>query len=329
MRGTEVDASLAVTLVHELTHVLQDQTFGLDGLVDEEATSGEAFALRALVEGDAVRIEDRYIAEELTDEEVAEIDGTNEEGLEELDEEAIPESLQAFFGLPYVLGGGLMASLEADGGEDAVDEAFEDPPRSEEHLVDPLSYLDDDEVLEVALPPTEEGDEVLDEGDFGAASLYIVLAQRVPVLDALDAVLGWGGDAYVDVVRDGTSCVRIDVVGDTDEDTAELLAALEAWVAAAPPGSASVAEVDDVVRLDSCDPGIEAVAAPGSSIDALTVLQTRSFLVADGLDQRLPDDFVTCYARAILGAFTIEELGAEELPPDFQSRLDTAAASCS
>ena len=62
MRGTEVTPGLAVTLVHELTHVLQDQVFDLDRYheSDEEPTSGETFAFDSLVEGDADRIEQLY-----------------------------------------------------------------------------------------------------------------------------------------------------------------------------------------------------------------------------------------------------------------------------
>jgi hypothetical protein len=331
VRGTEVDASLAVTLVHELTHVLQDQAFGLEGLSDAEATSGESFALRALVEGDAVRIENRYIEQELSDDEVAEVQGANDDGLEAIDEQAIPEALQAFFGLPYALGEGFLAALEADGGDDAVDEAFEDPPTSEEHLLDPLSYLDGDDVVEVEVPGTPSGGgvEVLDDGDFGAASLYLVLAQRIPATQALDAALGWGGDAYVDFTRGDRSCVLVDVIGDDDEDTEEIRVALEAWVEAGPAGSASVAPTGGTVQLEACDPGVDAEAGTGSAIDALRLLATRSFVLADAIDQGLPAAFAACYSRAIVGAFTVDELTGEATPADFDARLEAAAAGCS
>jgi hypothetical protein len=57
-RGTEMSASLRVTLVHELTHALQDQIFDLD--FSRTNSDGEAFALRALAEGDAIRIHGEY-----------------------------------------------------------------------------------------------------------------------------------------------------------------------------------------------------------------------------------------------------------------------------
>jgi hypothetical protein len=329
VRGTEVDVPLAVTLVHELTHVLQDQTFSLDGLDDVEATSGESFALRALVEGDAVRIENRYIDQELSDDEVAEVQGATDEGLDAVDDEAVPEALQAYFGLPYALGEGFLAVLEAEGGEEAIDEAFESPPTTEEHLTDPFAYLDGDGVKVVVEPAADEGATVLERGDFGAASLYLVLAQRIPAPQALDAILGWGGDAYVNFLRDERSCVVLDVVGDSDEDSAELRTALDAWVAAAPAGSASVSQQARRVRLESCDPGVDAEAGTGSAIGSLTLLATRSFVVADAIEQGAPASFASCYARAVVSAFTVEELTSEDLPPDLDERLAASAGSCS
>src|SRR4051794_9739088 len=53
-----------VTLAHELTHVLQDQYFDLGKLskAAQRSTSGSSDALTALVEGDATRVEQKYVA---------------------------------------------------------------------------------------------------------------------------------------------------------------------------------------------------------------------------------------------------------------------------
>src|SRR5690606_38956653 len=70
VRGTELTPSVRATLVHELTHVLQDQHFDLSRIGDPDFE--RAGPLRAIVEGDAGRIEDAYVAEELSAEERAE-----------------------------------------------------------------------------------------------------------------------------------------------------------------------------------------------------------------------------------------------------------------
>ena len=58
----DLNASTRATVVHELTHALQDQRFGIGLLASDEASEGERFALRALVEADAERIEDAFVA---------------------------------------------------------------------------------------------------------------------------------------------------------------------------------------------------------------------------------------------------------------------------
>ena len=63
VRGEDLDdTDVRVTLVHELTHALQDQKFDLDALDRQAETSGESFAETALVEGDATSVENEYVA---------------------------------------------------------------------------------------------------------------------------------------------------------------------------------------------------------------------------------------------------------------------------
>ena len=64
VRGTTLDAEHRVTIAHELTHVLQDQHFDLRKLqkAARDSDTTDSDALTALVEGDAVRIQDDYLA---------------------------------------------------------------------------------------------------------------------------------------------------------------------------------------------------------------------------------------------------------------------------
>lgn len=327
VRGTEVTPALAITLVHELTHVLQDQVFDLESLLDDaEVTYGADTAYRALVEGDAMRIENLYY-ESLAGDEQAEADEDREGDVEASEEEAIPEALEAIFGLPYALGQGFVEFLEADN-DDAIDDAFRDPPSTEEHLLDPLSFVDGDELVEVSRIATPEGSEVVDAGDFGAASLYLVLASRIDLHQALTAALGWGGDAFLNYVQDDTSCVDMHIVGDETTDTDELESAFTAWAAAGPEGAASVSRDGDEVALHACDPGVDAGVAPGSAFAALGIAASRTVLLSTALDQGASEEFAECYADGILGAFTTEELMSDDTPGDFQERITEVAGSC-
>jgi hypothetical protein len=60
VRGETATVSVRHVVVHELTHALQDQWFGLD--TDQgNQTEDQALAYVSLVEGDAVRIEREYV----------------------------------------------------------------------------------------------------------------------------------------------------------------------------------------------------------------------------------------------------------------------------
>lgn len=328
VRGTEVTPDLAVTLVHELTHALQDQVFDLGRLAEDgdDTTSGEQFAFRALAEGDADRVETSYV-ESLGAHERTALESVREEGLEELEAEEIPDALTAIFAAPYALGSGFVLLLDAVD-DDALDEAFADPPTTEEHLLDPFTFLDGDDPAVVDAPEVPDGADVFDEGDFGALSLFLVLAARVDVDLALDAALGWGGDSYAAYRRDGGVCMAFAVVGDEPADTDELELALEAWAGAAPDASATTSRDGDVVRLESCDPGADAAVPSGAALDALQIAAIRSQILAEWTAGGAPRAAAECFADEVLDDFEIEELTSEELPADFDQRLQQAALGC-
>lgn len=328
VRGTEVTPRLAATLVHELTHALQDQRFALGLLRDPgDATSGRILALRGLIEGDADRVEAAYV-ESLSADEQDEIRSTDEEGLDDLEQEDVPEALVATFALPYALGEGFIAAMEAES-RAALDRAFINPPTTEEHLLDPRTFLEADQphLVSVELPDDAE---LLDEGDFGAASLMIVLGARIDAHEAVRAAIGWGGDEYVSYTVDGRSCIDLAVTGDTEEDAFELAAAFADWVAAGPPGAASTEIVGDEVHLHACDPDEgEAVDGEGSPFAALTVAALRSAFATQATSEGAPDEVIDCFADRAVGSFSVEELTADEPPADVALRVQAAFQSCS
>ncbi len=62
VRGATVDAAHRVTIAHELTHVLQDEHFDATKLLKRatDSQTGDESAFRALMEGDAVNVENKY-----------------------------------------------------------------------------------------------------------------------------------------------------------------------------------------------------------------------------------------------------------------------------
>lgn len=195
VRGGELDDLVRSTIVHEIVHALQDHhrppsTVTSDG--------DHALAVRSLVEGDAVRIEDRWWEHTL---------GTRALDLPEVvDEEPAWRTLPAILRwrgeVPYVLGPLLAAHLEDSG---QLDEAFARPPRSTLGLLD--VELWDETPVAVDSGPVDG--ELLWWDRLGPGVLALQLSAAVDASTALDLARAWRGDEMV-VWRgdDGRACAR-------------------------------------------------------------------------------------------------------------------------
>jgi hypothetical protein len=285
VRGSTITPAMRPTIVHELTHALQAQHFGL---TRTGKTSGEDTAFTALVEADAVRIEDAYVASLPTAEQQA-ILASDAQQAASADLGSVPPILTELFSLPYVLGPPFVDALMAAGGQHRVDLAFRHPPSTEKHIVDPDAFLRNERPVHVATPPLAAGEKRVGEpDDFGMVSLLLVLGERVPFAQAWTAVEGWEGDASISYRAGGKDCIRIRAAFDTPADTGHFLDAARAWVAGHPDASAHPAGHD--VELASCDPGASAAAADPARPRTFELLQLRIELVASlkksGLDPR-------------------------------------------
>jgi hypothetical protein len=334
VRGTDLTVGLEVTLVHELTHALQDQHFDLDRINDADLDSSASTAFRALGEGDALRVENAYVEQELTDEEQAAYD--EEYAGEIADSEQatrdVPPFMEALFGAPYALGQPFVTMLVNDDGNRAVDAAFDDPPDTEEHVFDPASYLAGEEADDLDLDLPDDA-EVLEEGPFGATAWYLVLAERIDPRQAFEAALGWNGDAFASYEQDDAVCVQAAFVGDTAADEEEMAAALDAWEASMVGGQSRATEVEGHPAITACDPG-DAVdmKLSGRSESSLYLPNLWGYLVADAASV-LDAEQSRCYARTVLGELTYEQItdpaGAAFEGDAFQRRLRDAFEACS
>jgi hypothetical protein len=333
VRGTDMTVELRVTLAHELTHALQDQYFDI-GPKREAAfkTSGESTAFRALVEGDATRIENEYV-QSLSDKEQSEYFGSNSASVEksQADLTGVPSALQAFMAAPYAYGPPFAELLDAHGGQSTVDAAFKHPPVDDEQQIDPRQFVDDHGPLHVDKPSLPAGvTKETDSGDFGATSWYLMLAERIPPLEALAATDGWGGDAYVTYDQNGKACTRIAWKGDTSRDLDEMHDALDKWVAAMPSGAATVEAQGDQLLVEACDPGQDAgITIKDNSLDALRLIETRSYLMVGGVREgHLTVDDAFDYGQCVIEKVPFDDIvkaATSETPP--KSFLD-ALNSC-
>jgi hypothetical protein len=232
VRGTALTPYVRTTIAHELTHALDDQRFDLDRPEYDDADDEIDFGFSALVEGNARRVEDAYRAG-LSDED--RLDAAAEElslagGLDLGD---VPLVLVDLISAPYGLGHDFVVQLLDDGGQEALDAAFDAPPRTSEQVIDPATYEAGEGATEVAVPAV--AGQVVDQGMAGQFLIQIVLADALGEDRARAAASGWGGDAVV-AWRDGQRpCATLAAVGDDPGETAELRGAFEDWAARGGP----------------------------------------------------------------------------------------------
>jgi hypothetical protein len=226
VRGSDATISVQSTMVHELVHALQDQHFNLDRdeLDDRDDEQGQSFS--GLVEGDAVHVEDQWLATRTAAERRQ---ARAEESAQVRDLDDIPEVLFTLLSFPYATGPDLVERIRSTGGQRRLDEAFSAPPTTSEHLLHPEKYLAGEAGVTVA-PPQADG-EVYDEGVLGELGLLLMLAEELDQRAAARAAAGWGGDWYVAWRQGDQSCVRTDIVMDSPAHASELSDALSQWAA--------------------------------------------------------------------------------------------------
>jgi hypothetical protein len=307
VRGTTITVGLEVTLVHELTHALQDQHFDLEHLVQVPDDSASA-ARRGLAEGDAIRIEDDYVHQALSTAEQGEYHAEQQQQVATSQQQTagVPDFVTASFAAPYALGPGFVEMLDADGGNAAVDRAFRDPPRSEQDLFDPASYLAEEKPATVHLDL--HGAKVREQGTFGTPAWYLVLAERIDPTVAFRAALGWAGDRYGVYEKGGTTCTQVVFRGQTDRDERRMRSAIDAWVKVLPGGKARRATVHGHPAIDACDPGPSVdLHLSNHDVDALVVPNRWGLLVAQ-VAKDLGPQGSRCFASRILDGLTFPQL---------------------
>lgn len=208
VRGAADTPNLRITLVHELTHALDDQHFDLDRPELDDRPDEAGFAFSALVEGNASRVEAAYTAS-LTDEERADAEAEQQGYIDGIDISGFPPILLAQQQFVYRTGADFVQALYDEGGNAAVDQALEDPPTTTEQILEPEDWPDRDAVVEVPAP--EADGEVVEESVAGQFLIHALasLSEDEPTPE-------WDGDNTV-LWQDGDQdCLRMAVAGDLE-----------------------------------------------------------------------------------------------------------------
>ncbi|MFN0029115.1 MAG: hypothetical protein ACKV2O_18310 [Acidimicrobiales bacterium] len=338
----EMDPRLRADVVHELTHVLHHQHFGTR--IGQSAAVPTSVA--TLAEGDANRIEQRYI-EQLPASEQAELAALaalaapsdapvgSPVGLRHRSQGA--SNLEALRLTPKVLGPALVTMLRDIDEQVALDAGLAQPAASDEALIDPSHYRGNGSVRVVPAPTAVAGEVVQAEGALGPLVWYLMFAQHNTPGVALQAAYGWGGDRYVLVKSGEQACLRANFRGDLPQDAVEFLTAAQAWAATAPAGARrEVTKSGDQVTVTACDPGPDApsVAVVDPVITLASVRLVLEYSVRVRQEQDLSYAQARCVAQTVVSQLSLEQVvlvrtltSAELLAPEIEADLDNRAAA--
>jgi len=299
VRGSDLTPEVRVTIAHELTHALQDQYFGLDRLDNEATTNGAQSALTALEEGDAVLVEGDYL-------DSLPLSQQRQDAAEESGPSpgppAVPAIVEVDGNSPYVLGPDMVGAIYAAGGNRGIDDAFRDPPTTELDVLDPVDYLQHASTPTMVTPRLLPGEgQDGSPSDFGAFTLYLMLAARIDAASALHAADGWGGGSMVQFAAGGRSCTRVDLTGRSAAATSALAQTLTEWSAAMPAGQVTFAASGSTLSFTACDPGPAAIAGPRPLDEALDLADSRNQNEVDAIYAGAPISIVGCVGDAALG----------------------------
>jgi hypothetical protein len=339
IRGEKMTPAIRSTLVHELTHVLQDQHFNIGDKMkklrkesEDGASTSESTMLDAVVEGDAERVRSLY-RDALKPKQRKALDAgsKNDVAVARKRIKNVPKVIVTMMTSPYTLGAGLVQTVAANGGNPKVDMLFRDLPTDETSLLDPFQALSGDKAKNVKAPKLEGGEKKFDSGEFGTVTWYLMLAERLPLMDALETAEGWGGDEYVGFERRGVSCARMAYAGKTPRDARRMFSALRRWGAATPGSTTKVRRAGDRVRFETCDPGKATRLGKDASQDAVRLVLTRTSLALGMRRSGVPTKMARCVAEQLVATYPVSKLVDPKFGvgnPAVKVRIQQLAAVC-
>lgn len=250
----KLSANDEITFAHEAVHALQDQHFGLmdvRGDIDE-ISDDEYLATTAMIEGDATLAQVLYIVE------YPQLFRALEEELEAYESpvlDSAPLYYSATLLFPYDQGATFVMEIYDEGGWDAVNAMYDNPPVTTEQILHPEKYLDGEGAIEVESPNPQEslGEDwvVLDENVFGEFMIDIFLQNGgARERDSRTASEGWGGDEYVIIGNDSETAMVWNTAWDTEEDATEFFRILVATETGRLDGSVEKVDGNTRVRIN-------------------------------------------------------------------------------
>jgi hypothetical protein len=223
-----------ITLAHELTHAIDDQHFALERIdqLGADCRDEDLEASVGLVEGNATFFMYQWAQTFLTLDEQVEV------GVEAASQQPPPADIPPFIDAtqlwPYTAGLGFIQTLDQEGGLEAIDAAFENPPVSTEQVMHPERYPNDVPVP-VDVPDLSgdlgDGWTDLDVQVTGEMWLDQALRLRLGGTESDAAAAGWDGGTYRAWSDGDRIAIVLATAWDSEADAAEFAEAMGDWVA--------------------------------------------------------------------------------------------------
>jgi hypothetical protein len=223
-QGAQFGPEEKVTFAHEFTHALQDQRYDLTRLAPKHPDNEDrSLAVHALIEGDAVLLQQLWAQENLTAEET---DQLRRGGADSSKLEQAPSVVRTELLFPYVDGFQFVFQTYRQAGNySGVDDIFRSPPDSTEQVLHPDKYRAHEKPVDVTLPDLAEklgeGWRRIDSNVLGELDFRILLEQYGDRTSAVRAAGGWGGDRWQLLEKDGRQAVVLRTVWDSENDASE------------------------------------------------------------------------------------------------------------
>lgn len=335
--GDQLTPYVRSVLAHELTHALQAEYFDLSKI--QSGHADDDGAVTALIEGDAVRVQNAY-EQSLSPADqsllIQEQQQTSGQASAQNSQNGIPQFMVNQAEFPYDFGPTFVAALVAQGGNRQVDAAFKKPPVLDAQIVDPETFLPGAGVPKITGPSLPKGArQALPRTGFGEVSLLEMLGDQIGFAQAWSALQGWSQDQMLAYTQDGKVCADITVLNDSPDSASSLLQAARAWASHLPAASAT--QSGPTVEFHACDPG-PAWKTTAHVDDPYQALAVRSVLMYQLItDAHLGTTKAVCAADQVLTTMGPQELQTAEQSTDpgspalqdLRGAVATAVSACS
>jgi hypothetical protein len=321
LRGTELTAGLRVTLVHELTHALQQQHFPLHlGGPDDLAT-------RSVAEADASRIASAYLMSLTPDEQAAAAAANAPDAATTTALAAVAWPMVELRRAPSLLGPALVNAAVAAGGNTAVNDLFRHLP-TDAQLISPWRRSTVAGTPAPAVRAPKGSTLVQAPTTLSVTQALVMLDAWLPWRAARGAVDHWVDGSYVVYRNEIDSRLCVAAAATFDATPTPFSDALAYW-AALTGSSGTPTTQGRTVQFTACDRGPTAANPPDPVLTPSTELQLEQAATASlvGGDPAAIDPAL-CVERTLIDNASAAPILALPAPtPDQQAVVDLSRAA--